>query len=139
LGGHLPSPVDVREYAAKYSEADKCAAQTWWAQTTASATINVMVATSAFGTGLDSPDVRTVVMIGDAAPRLLDFAQMAGRAGRDGQLALCASSRVARELATSQSWKQSTVPGTGDVRAWARDATQCRARALHLFLDGETG
>jgi superfamily II DNA or RNA helicase len=133
---HFHCKFSVRAYTGRMSESEKAAAHAWWDDED-DAAVRVMVATSAFGTGLDAPDVRAVVMLGHAAPSLLDYAQMAGRAGRDGRPAVCASHWFQSELAPGTVWIQNGVKGSGDVRDWARDVSRCRASALHAALDGE--
>lgn len=60
--------------------------------------LKVMVATSAFGVGIDYPSVRWVIHAGPAYG-LLDYAQQSGRAGRDGRpakaLLLCTQEDIA--------------------------------------------
>jgi ATP-dependent DNA helicase RecQ len=96
---------------------------------------DVMVATVAFGMGIDRSDVRFVLHVG--APRSLEhYQQEAGRAGRDGLPAECALITSAGDFARWRSLLESRGEWSEQVRLLMRDmeryasATSCRHRAL---------
>jgi ATP-dependent DNA helicase RecQ len=100
---------------------------------------DVVVATVAFGMGIDRPDVRFVLHT--ASPRSLEhYQQEAGRAGRDGLPAECLLLYSAADFAA---WRRLLErDGTLDERAqrlladmWAyAAATRCRHRALAEYF-----
>jgi ATP-dependent DNA helicase RecQ len=96
---------------------------------------DVVVATVAFGMGIDRPDVRFVVHAG--APRSLEhYQQEAGRAGRDGLAAECLLFASASDGARWRSLLESNGELSDANRQHLRDmeryvsATSCRHRAL---------
>jgi ATP-dependent DNA helicase RecQ len=96
---------------------------------------DVMVATVAFGMGIDRSDVRFVLHLG--APRSLEhYQQEAGRAGRDGLAAECVLLASTADFARWRSLLESSGEWSEQARLLLRDmeryaaATSCRHRAL---------
>jgi len=76
---HLKTALDVKFYHAGLSRPEKTAVENWFS----SSCDGVLVATNAYGMGVDKPNIRTVIHL-EAPPSPEDYLQEAGRAGRDG-------------------------------------------------------
>ena len=98
-------------YHAGLSEDDRTANQTKWMINTT----RVMVATNAFGMGIDKPDVRLVIHLQNPNTTEAYF-QEAGRAGRDGKKAFAISLFQKSDFKDSMNQFTETYPSSSDVR-----------------------
>ncbi|TAJ26137.1 MAG: ATP-dependent DNA helicase RecQ, partial [Nitrospirae bacterium] len=93
--------------------------------------IQTLVATNAFGMGIDKPDVRLVVHY-DVPGSVEAYYQEAGRAGRDGASARCALLFQQRDVSTQEYFIQQSEQTVGQAAAQVEGAD--RASALRDLL-----
>ena len=103
--------VSSTYYHAGLSEDDRTVNQTKWMNNIT----RVMVATNAFGMGIDKPDVRLVIHLQNPDTTEAYF-QEAGRAGRDGKKAFAISLFQKSDFKESMNQFTETYPSSSDVR-----------------------
>jgi len=78
-----PRTCACRYHAGMDEQSRKRSQDDWTGNDDDSGKFKVMIATSAFGTGIDYPSIRAVIHV-NGARNLIEFYQESGRAGRDG-------------------------------------------------------
>jgi len=127
----LPWHREIRFYHAGLSREEKKETEAWFLYNKDA----VLVATCAFGLGIDKADIRTVIHR-DCPPSVEAYLQESGRAGRDGdpsKALLLWGPDDDRSLSRART--ESDKKRLSSLLAYARDTGKCRREALLDLLD----
>ena len=108
--------VDARAYHAGMEDAERAAVQEWFFASTHS----VVVATIAFGMGIDKPDIRYVYHY-NLPKSLENYAQETGRAGRDGAPSTCEMFVDLADLNVLENFVYGDTPSLPSVQSLTRE------------------
>jgi ATP-dependent DNA helicase RecQ len=122
---------DIRFYHAGLSREEKTAVEKWFFGNPR----GVLVATCAYGMGVDKADIRTVVHR-DCPPSVEAYLQESGRAGRDGKPSLAVllwgpADRMQLKRAKTERDKRRIA----ELLRYGRDTDKCRREALLALLN----
>jgi len=127
----LPWHREIRFYHAGLSREEKKETEAWFLYNKDA----VLVATCAFGLGIDKADIRTVIHR-DCPPSVEAYLQESGRAGRDGEPSkafLLWGPDDDRSLSRAKT--EADKKRLSSLLAYARDTKKCRREALLDLLD----
>ena len=130
----VPWGREIRFYHAGLEREEKQAIESWFLPNTQ----GVLIATCAFGMGIDKSDIRTVIHR-DCPPSVEAYLQESGRAGRDSQQSaaiLLWGPEDARSLRRSES--ETERRRISNLLRYARNSEKCRREALSAMLDYDT-
>ena len=108
--------LDARHYHAGLKSDERTASQDWFIHGEQA----IMVATIAFGMGIDKSDIRYIYHY-NLSKSIENYAQEIGRAGRDGQEAICETLVVPADMRTLENFVFGDTPTSAAVHSLVAD------------------